>query len=51
MTTFVVDTEPDLEFVGTQMSVGYRSARNLRIVRSFEWRVYAENRIAYMAML
>ena len=31
MAAFVVDTEPDLEFVGTQMSVGYRGARNLII--------------------
>ena len=32
MAAFVVDTEPDLEFGGTQMSVGYCSARYLSIV-------------------
>ena len=50
MAAFIVDTKPDLEFVGTQMSVGYRSARNLCLVRSFAWPVYGEGRIAYMAM-
>lgn len=42
MTTFVVDTEPDLQLADAQMSVGYRSARNLCIVRSFKWCVCRE---------
>lgn len=48
MAAFVVDTEPDLEFVGTHMGIGYRSAGNLGVVGSF---CMLKGETAYMTML
>jgi len=33
MAAFVVDTKPDLEFIGPQVGVRYRSARDLAAVQ------------------